>query len=359
MLEKYQASFSLRCRYQASARSASNACWNSCAGRVGATKHSRSCDLVSPFTASTDSESEAVRISAATCDAASLLRLASTTSACAEPPAGNVGGDGPLQVRDVVDLVAHVRDVERQMLAADQVDVIGWPLPDGLDYLSRELHQAAGLAEALVLFEQSDDVLDRGMERIGAVDLVSDLLGTFRDRLRLHRLREGLTVRRGDRVDDRFVRKLAEEALAQDLVNLLARQFDRNDRFRLAIGLLLHVVNGLAQLLRCAGVGAGEVGDDDAAAFELEGGREQVGQRERRDLGQRAAADDAGDGVVEIGRQLIEKDENRLVADQVDPVLLGRRLRSVLPEPGEGGSLCRAGSRSRPTRNAPRSRGGR
>src|ERR1700738_518599 len=48
-LEKYQASFSLRCRYQHSVRSFSNASSNSKGERNGATRFSTTCDLLSPL----------------------------------------------------------------------------------------------------------------------------------------------------------------------------------------------------------------------------------------------------------------------------------------------------------------------
>ena len=168
---------------------------------------------MNPLTASTDSESEAVRSRAAIWLAASLCWLASTTSATRRSAGGDVVRDRALQVADPVDLFADVHDVQIEVLAADQVDVVERSAPDGLDHLGDELHEAAGLAVALVLLEQGDDVLDRGMERVGAVDLLGDLLGALGDGLRFDGFRETRSVSGGDGVDHGLVRQLRNSRL--------------------------------------------------------------------------------------------------------------------------------------------------
>ncbi len=52
-----------------------------------------------------------------------------------------------------LDLVAHLRVVQIQVLGADQEDVVGFAVPDAAQQPRGELHQAAGLAKALVLLK--------------------------------------------------------------------------------------------------------------------------------------------------------------------------------------------------------------
>ena len=86
-------------------------------------------------------------------------------------------------------------------------------------------------------------------------------------------------------------------------------------------GLLLEIADGLldhrGDLLGGAVIAAGQVRDDDAQALQLERRRQQVRDGVDRDVRERAAADGLGDAVAEIGRQLVEQDQGRLVADQV------------------------------------------
>jgi hypothetical protein len=62
------------------------------------------------------------------------------------------------------------------VLGADQEDVVGVAVPDAAQQPGGELHQAAGLAEALVLLEQGHQVLERGVEGVGLANLLGDLL---------------------------------------------------------------------------------------------------------------------------------------------------------------------------------------
>ena len=90
---------------------------------------------------------------------------------------GDVVDHGGQQRRiHALDLVAHLRVVEVQVLGADQEDVVGLAVPDAAQQPSRELHEAAGLAKAFVLLEQRDQVLERRMKRVGLADLLGDLL---------------------------------------------------------------------------------------------------------------------------------------------------------------------------------------
>ena len=78
---------------------------------------------------------------------------------------------------DFGQLVAHLRDGEVEVLRADEEDVVRLALPNRAQQTRDELDQAAGLLELLVLLEESDDVLEARMERIGRGDLVGDGLG--------------------------------------------------------------------------------------------------------------------------------------------------------------------------------------
>ena len=80
------------------------------------------------------------------------------------------------------------------------------------------MHQTPGLAKALVLFEQGDQVLERGGEGVGLANLLGDLFhgprgyvaAVFR---RLDLLGKGL----GDGVHQCLVGRLSEETLLEDL----------------------------------------------------------------------------------------------------------------------------------------------
>ena len=99
-------------------------------------------------------------------------------------------------------------------------------------------------------------------------------------------------------------------------------------------------------------VGGRKVGDDDADVLLLAGGRQQVGEGARGDVGDGAIAHLLGVEVVEVRRHLIEQDEDGLVAlEELEPVLFVRRLGPAGPERPELIRLCRAGWRSRPRRS--------
>ena len=130
---------------------------------------------------------------------------------------------------DFGELVAHLRNGEVEVLRADEEDVVGLTLPDGLEQARDQLDQAARLLELLVLLEQRDDVLQARMERIGGGDLVGDRLGAAIGRLRLGGFFQLAPEGLGDVADLGLVRKRREEALAQDVVDLVGREIDRRD----------------------------------------------------------------------------------------------------------------------------------
>jgi hypothetical protein len=224
---------------------------------------------------------------------------------------------------DTLDVVADLDVVEVQVLGTDQEDVVGLTVPDAAQQPGGELHQAAGLAEALVLFEQCDQVLERGVEGIGLADLFGDLFhgprGDVAAVLRgLDLLGEGL----GNGVHLRTVRQLREEALLENLAYLVASELDRRDGLGLASGFLLEVGYDPGQILGLRLVAARQVGDDHTAARQLDGRGEQVADGVGDQIGQGAPAHGAGVGVEQVGRQLVQQDQGRLVADDLHPLLL-------------------------------------
>ncbi len=123
------------------------------------------------------------------------------------PRAGDVVGYRSGQVVDVRHAVADVLDRQVEVLAADQVDVVEPPALDGPDHHRRQGHQAAGLAEPLVVLEEREDVLEARVERIGGDDLVDELLSGLRDGLGLHGVGDRVRERGRDSVDVLRVRR--------------------------------------------------------------------------------------------------------------------------------------------------------
>jgi uncharacterized membrane protein YjdF len=83
--------------------------------------------------------------------------------------------------RNALNLVLDLLVVQVEMLCADQEDVVGFALIHTLEQARSELHQATGLAEAFVLLEQRNEVLEGGMEGIGFPHLLGDLLNAAGD----------------------------------------------------------------------------------------------------------------------------------------------------------------------------------
>ena len=201
---------------------------------------------------------------------------------------------------------------EVEVLRADEEDVIGLALPDGLEQTGDQLDQAARLLELLVFLEQGDDVLQARMERVGGGDLVGDGLGPAAGRLGLGGFFQLPAEGVGDVLDLGLVGQRREEALAQDVVDLVRGEIHRRDVAFLAAELGARVFEGAVDEPRAGVIGRGEVGDDDADILLLAGGREQVGEGARGDVGDRAVAYLLRVEVVEVGRHLVEQDEDGL-----------------------------------------------
>ena len=97
--------------------------------RFGAIRHSSIWVFVNPFTASTDSESDAVRSREANWLAGVSAELGVHDLRIRRAAARRCRGDRALQVPDPVDLFADVGEVEVQMLTSDEVDIVDRSLP--------------------------------------------------------------------------------------------------------------------------------------------------------------------------------------------------------------------------------------
>ena len=101
-----------------------------------------------------------------------------------------------------------------------------------------------------------------------------------------------------------------EEALAEDVVDLVGGEIHRRDVAFLPAQLGARVFEGAVDEPGAGVVGGGEVGDDDADVLLLAGSREQVGEGAGGDVGDGAVAHLLRVEVVEIRRHLVEQDED-------------------------------------------------
>ena len=219
------------------------------------------------------------------------------------------------------------------MLRADEEDVVGLTIPHRPEQTRNQLDQAARLLELLVLLEECDDVLETRMERVGGGDLVGNRLGAAVGGLGLGGFFQLAAIGVGDVLDLRLVGQRLEKTLAQDVVDLVRGEIDRRD------GAFLAAEFGACVFERtidesCAGVvGRREVGDDDADILLLAGRREKIGEGASGDIGDRAVTHLLRVEIVEVGRHLVEQDENGMLAlEELEPVLFVRGLRAARPE---------------------------
>ena len=189
-------------------------------------------------------------------------------------------------------------------MGVDQVDALRRPAPPqpgGDD--AHEADQAAGLLESGVFLEAGVEVADRGVEGIGLGHPGGELLGGGVGHVHLAGVTHGLGIGLGDLGDVVLPRQFLEDALAQDLVELVRVHAHRLQAHGGAPGLLVQVAEGLDDLLAAAGVGGGEIGDDqaDVGQFVLADGDQEVGQGCGGDHREVGVADGLGSGVLEIG----------------------------------------------------------
>ena len=115
------------------------------------------------------------------------------------------------------------------MLRANEEDVVGLAVPDRSEKTGDQLDQAAGLLELLVLLEQRDDVLEARVEGIGGGDLVGDRFGAAVGGLGLGGLLQLPAESLGDVFNLCLVGEGLEEALAEDVVDLVGGEVNRRD----------------------------------------------------------------------------------------------------------------------------------
>ena len=159
------------------------------------------------------------------------------------------------------------------------------------------------------------------MEGVGLDHPGGELLGRGVGHVHLAGVAHGLAVGGGDGGDVVLPGQGLEEAFAQDLVELVGVHAHRFQTHRGAPCLLVEVAQGLHDLLAAAGIGGGQVGDDhaDLGQLVLADGDQEVRQGGGGDHGQVRIADGLGPRVLEVGRQFVEHDDQRVALQEVDP----------------------------------------
>ena len=92
------------------------------------------------------------------------------------------------------------------MLWPDEKNIVGLAIPDGAQEARDEFDEAASLLELFVLLEESDDVFEARVERIGGGDFIGDGFRATIGDLGLGRFLQFLAVGVRDVVDFRLVR---------------------------------------------------------------------------------------------------------------------------------------------------------
>jgi len=158
-------------------------------------------------------------------------------------------------------------------------------------------------------------------------DVGAQLLWRRRRQLDFARVADGPGVLVGDRVNRLRVGQFLEYARSENLVQLIRVQPDRVDSQDDAVGFLFEVAQRLIDRRMAGAVGrAPEVGQDNAGVRQVAAIHpdEQVRERRRRDHIERRSPDRGRPRCLEVGRQLVEEEQDRFAAQQVDPVLVAR-----------------------------------
>ena len=236
-------------------------------------------------------------------------------------------GDGVLQGRvDLVDLGQGLAASGIEVVGGDEVRIVAGG-PDPGDDDPHQPDQAAGLLEALVLAKAAVEVAEGGMEGVGLRHLAGELLGRGVRHVHLLRLAHRARVPLRDLADLRLVRQGLEDALAQDPVELVRVHADGLQVHRGAAGLGFEVVERGPDPRRPRAVGRLEVGDHQADVAQLvpPDRDQEVRQRGGGDRGEVRVADALRGRVDEVGRQLVQHDDQRPAPEEVHPRGLARR----------------------------------
>ena len=116
------------------------------------------------------------------------------------------------------------------------------------------------------------------MERIGGGDFVRNGFGTATGDLGLAGFLQLPAIARGDVADRGLVGQGREQALAEDVVDLVRGKIHRRDVAFLPTQLGARVFERAVDQPGAGVVGGGEVGNDDADVALLAGGRDKVGK---------------------------------------------------------------------------------
>jgi len=129
---------------------------------------------------------------------------------------------------------------------------------------------------------------DRGMERVAGFDELRELLRRLRGDVHLLGLANSLGLRLGDLIHFALFRQLLEQALAEDLVELVGVHLHRRQVHGVALGLALELLEQSLELGAGLGIGTHQVRDHDThvAKLVLGDGFKEVGEGGGRDLGQ-------------------------------------------------------------------------
>ena len=126
---------------------------------------------------------------------------------------------------------------------------------------------------------------------------------------------------------------MIEEPLADDFIHLAAVLLNRRNRLCVSVILLGKVVDQRLQLARSVEIDIVlEVRDDDAGAGATRQRIEQPFERSDREVSKGRIADRLALGHLQIARQLVEKNEHRLVAERSNPFIDTGCAGSIAPE---------------------------
>ena len=201
-------------------------------------------------------------------------------------------------------------------------------LPEARRDDAHEADERASLLEALIFAEAGVEVLDGRVKWIAGFHELCELLRRLRRDVHLLRFPHGLCVRLSDFANLGFLRQRLEQAFAQDVVELVGVYLHRRQIHRMALCLVLELLEDAGNLGAGLSIGTDEVGQNDTyvAQFSFNDGLKKICQRSSCDFRQVGIADGNRFRVVEVGRKLVEQDECRLALEKIYPCRPARRL---------------------------------
>jgi len=247
-------------------------------------------------------------------------------------------GDGSLQPGvNLPDLSQHGRIQKIKVLRAyesllcrrTRIPQVGYNDPHDPD-------QGAGLLKASIFLETGIKIAKRRVKRIGIPDIRLELIWGYFGKAHFLGLIQYGAVGVG------YLRNLGrrgnffKKSCAQDVINLVGVDFDRVNPDDVPVHFLIEVAEGLQGLGDSSPAGgiccAAEVRNHDTGPGELVAvdGYEQVGERDFRKAVQIGVPDGYGPCRLEIGWQLVKKDEDRLTPQKLNPFVGLRRAKGAV-----------------------------